>query len=80
MRNVLVVGLMERFVRGRATALSEPSRCGPQPYGSERESVPATATSAPSGEFHLHNLCQQVPNAPKNEGGREERREKTLTK
>lgn len=42
--------------------------------------VPASATSAPSGEIHLHNLCQQVPNAPKNEGGREERREKTLTK
>ncbi len=36
--------------------------------------------STPSGEIHLHNLCQQVPNGPKNQRGREERAEKTLTK
>lgn len=36
-RIVVVAGLMERFVSGRAAVLSEPSRCGQQLFGSERE-------------------------------------------
>lgn len=63
------------------TALSEPSRCGRQPYRSERavsSPAPPSATGKPSGEIHLHNLCQQVPNGPKTRGRRKKEWRKHL--